>query len=124
MRARFEVLTGQRVIQRLRQYGVAKERGLRGVVVDSQARVYRRQQQLCPVDTGFMKGATRNETREDGLGYAIGWQGDDFTAQGLPFYPPFQEFGTRLMDAQPSLLPALFEEEPILRREVAQVMRG
>lgn len=61
---------------------------------------------LCPFDTGFMQQHLNIRFSEQGYGYELGWQAADFTAAALPFYPPYQEFGTTKMPAQPCLFPA------------------
>lgn len=61
---------------------------------------------LCPVDTGFMRAHLRTIFSNDGYSYQTGWLEEEFTKAGLPFYPPFQEFGTSKMAAQPCLFPA------------------
>lgn len=61
---------------------------------------------LAPKDTGFMAGHVRTVYSPDGLSFETGWLANDFAQAGRSFYPPFQEFGTRFMPAQPSLYPA------------------
>lgn len=56
--------------------------------------------------TGFMHDHVRVEFTPKGYSFEGGWLEDDFERVGLAFYPPFVEFGTWKMPAQPSLLPA------------------
>jgi HK97 gp10 family phage protein len=79
---------------------------------------------FCPVDTGFMQSHVRLEMSGDGLTFQVGWSAADFTSAGLPFYPPFQEFGTSRMRAQPSLFPAYRETEAAFRDDVKDFYRG
>lgn len=70
---------------------------------------------LAPFDTGRMSRLVRTVYTADGLGFETGWSAADFAAEGEPFYPPFQEFGTSRMAAQPSLYPAFRETERAYR---------
>lgn len=79
---------------------------------------------LAPVRTGFMRDHVAYRLTRSGLGYEVGWYERDFIGAGLPFYPPFQEFGTRLMAAQPSLGPAQRYVEPIVYQEARDVLRA
>lgn len=124
MAVRFRGLTTQRVIASLQQVGPDRLARLRQAMELSRLRVYDRQQQLVAVDTGRMKRLTRSVMREDGLRYEIGWLAEDFVAEGEDFYPPFPELGTVKQAAQPSLLPALFEEEPVLLRQLGLALQG
>lgn len=65
----------------------------------------------APKDTGFMASRVKTVYSADELSFETGWDAADFANEGLPFYPPFQEFGTRFMAAQPSLTPAYRETQ-------------
>lgn len=80
--------------------------------------------QLAPVRTGFMRDHVAYELLPSGLGYEAGWRESDFTAAGLPFYPLFQELGTRFMAANPSLGPAAQYVAPILLHEGRDILRA
>jgi HK97 gp10 family phage protein len=78
---------------------------------------------LAPVRTGFMRDHVRDEYSDDGLAVQVGWFADDFTSAALPFYPPFQEFGTSRMPAQPSLGPAYAEAKPIFEANLRKMLQ-
>jgi len=78
---------------------------------------------LTPVDTAFMVTHRHIRLTKSGLGFEAGWDASEFLNAGFAFYPFFQEFGTRMMAAQPSLGPAYRYIEPIFRdgtREIVQ----
>jgi hypothetical protein len=83
-------------------------------------RAYKAAQRYCPVDTRFMKEHMRLEFSDDDLIWELGWNEFEFEAAGLPFYPPYQEYGTDRHPAQPSVTPAHFEEEPRYQRELGR----
>jgi len=82
-----------------------------GLVVEGQAKT------LCAVDSGRLRGSITTQTRGMGTGTEapaqasdkISAPGDDLeTFVGTAvFYGPYVEFGTRRMDSQPFLRPAL-----------------
>lgn len=76
-------------------------------------------QQICAVDTGFMRDHVRTWFSPTGLVFEGGWDAADFFGAGLAFYPWFVEFGTRHMAAQPALLPAWDYVVPIFLAELA-----
>lgn len=123
MAVRFRSRTTARVIAALGRYDQDAREKIRGVMEASRVRALARQQELCAEDTGRMKRLTRSELRDDGFRYEMGWVGPDFAAEAQPFYPPFPELGTVKQAAQPSLLPALFEEEPRLLRALEAAFR-
>lgn len=52
-------------------------------------------QQLSRVKTGFMRAHVTLRESPMGLVWEVGWDVVDFVDAGLPFYPVFQELGTR-----------------------------
>lgn len=77
-----------------------------------------------PYDQGFMHDHVRTEYSNDGLRYETGWFAEDFAGAGLPFYPPFVEFGTSRAPAQPSLFPAREEVVPKFQQRLRQRLRA
>jgi hypothetical protein len=124
MAVRFRSTTTDRVIASLGRYDRSTQDRLRAEMEASRQRAYETQQALCAVDTGRMQRLTRSEMRDDGFRYEMGWTEPDFAAEGQPFYPPFPELGTVKQAAQPSLLPALFQEEPLLIAGLERALRG
>jgi hypothetical protein len=82
------------------------QRQFRAAVVDHAEGVVRVTKVYAAVDTGFMRDHTRYTLSPSGLISEQGWFMDDFASAGLDFYPPYVEFGTSRMAAQPALLPA------------------
>lgn len=78
----------------------------------------------CARDTGFMADHVRVEYSEKGYTFEGGWNADDFESSGLPFYPPFPEFGTSRQPAQPSLLPAFEDVSQSLEADLADSIRA
>lgn len=78
---------------------------------------------LSPYDTGFMSSNVTYTPIEPGEHWTVGWHRRDFDAAELPFYPPYQEFGTIFHPAQPSLGPAGREMFPLLGQDMGQMMR-
>lgn len=70
-------------------------------------------------DTGFMHDHVRVEYTPGGYAFEGGWNANDFDAAGLPFYPPFVEFGTSRHMAQPSIEPAYYEVARRLETDLA-----
>ena len=68
-------------------------------------------QLYAPVDEGNMRDLVRTVYDAEGFSFETGWDASDFARLNLPFYPPYQEFGTRFMPAQPSLYPAYKETQ-------------
>jgi HK97 gp10 family phage protein len=79
---------------------------------------------LTPVDTGWMVEHRHIRLTPSGLGFDAGWDASDFLGQGLAFYPFFQEFGTRFMNAQPSLGPAYEYIVPEFKQNVSDILRA
>lgn len=80
-------------------------------------------QQLCAVDTGFMRDHVRADMSPDDLTYNVGWKEEDFAEAGLPFYPPFVELGTSASEAQPALFPAHEQMTPHIQQDVGDALR-
>jgi hypothetical protein len=80
-------------------------------------------QQLCAVDTGFMRDHVRCELSPDELAYTVGWNPEDFAAAGLPFYPVWVELGSSLSPAQPALFPAHETMQPHVQADVGDALR-
>lgn len=78
---------------------------------------------LAPKDTEFMADHVDWWLSESELGFEVGWHVDDFVEAGLAFYPYFQEFGTRIMQAQPSLGPAWDANAPIFEDRMTRLLR-
>lgn len=91
---------------------------MKGTTRRSGIRAYNMAQDLCPVDKGFMKENMLLEFTPEDLIWELGWDERDFEAAGLPFYPPYQEFGTSRNAAQPSITPAFFEEQDRFQQEL------
>lgn len=108
------------VVANLRQYGERAKARAHEVVQESADRVFATAQELCPVDTGYMKSQMREEFTPKGFGYQVGFHASDFPGA---FYPLYQEFGTRFMRAQPCIFPAAELEKPRFRRELADALR-
>jgi HK97 gp10 family phage protein len=62
--------------------------------------------QIAPKKTGYLARNTRVRYSPDEMSFTVGWHPEDFVPHGLPFYPPYVEFGTSRQAAQPSLRPA------------------
>lgn len=73
-------------------------------------------------DKGFMHDNVRVEYSTRGYTFEGGWNEDDFAAAGLPFYPPFVEFGTSTQAAQPSIMPAYDQVAARLERDLASTL--
>jgi HK97 gp10 family phage protein len=80
-------------------------------------------QALAPKDTAFMAEHVRTEYTPEGFGFETGWLAQDYLDAGLPFYPPYQEFGTRFMPPQPSLYPAYKATQEFYLEEVRKNIR-
>ena len=78
---------------------------------------------LAPVDTGFMREQIRDEYSPEGLTVQVGYREEDFTAKGLPFYAPYQEYGTVYMAAQPHIGPAYRAMLPHFKEDVSAILR-
>jgi hypothetical protein len=93
-----------------------------------------RQQQLtaelAPYDvtTGpeafHMRDNVRLRYSDDGLIYEVGFDAEDFTEAGRPFYPIYTEFGTRFMAARPCVFPARDRIYPEYKADLSANVRA
>lgn len=79
---------------------------------------------LAPKRTGFMADHLKEFFTPSGLGFEVGWDASDFISAGFAFYPVFQELGTRVMDAQPSIGPAAADRLPVFQERMADLIRA
>lgn len=82
------------------------------------SRVVQIAQRLVPVDTGRMWGSIKPVFTEQGLRFYVHFDPADFEKDGVAYYPPFVEFGTSRMAAQPSLTPAWAHERASYKRGI------
>jgi HK97 gp10 family phage protein len=66
---------------------------------------------FAPKRTGRMARLVKTVYSAEGFDFETGWFAEDFLDEGEAFYPPYQEFGTRFIAAQPSLYPAYKETQ-------------
>jgi HK97 gp10 family phage protein len=78
---------------------------------------------LAPKRTGFMAEHIKEFFTPSGLGFEVGWDAEDFYSAGFAFYPYFQEFGTRVMAAQPSIGPAADDRFPAFQQRMGDLLR-
>lgn len=79
--------------------------------------------QLCPVDTERMRNSLDYELSPDELTFNVFYDPAPFIADGVAYYPPFVEFGTVNMDAQPTLLPAFNEMDLVYQADISRLVR-
>lgn len=102
---------------------------VKDVVGRNAALIQTRTIDLCPKDTFYMSEHVRADFSKDGYNVVIGWDAKDFLGtldekgHARAFYPPYVEFGTRHMMAQPSLSIAYQEQIPIYRQELNAALR-
>lgn len=75
---------------------------------------------FAPRDSGFLADHVAQWFTPRGFEFEVGWDPDTFAQAGLPYYPPFVEFGTERNAAQPSLGPAYNEVAPQFRRALGE----
>lgn len=68
--------------------------------------------QLAPKSTGYMARNIKFELTPDEMEFSVFLDPDDFTGNGLPFYPLYVHQGAAGRSAQPFLQEALAEMEP------------
>lgn len=78
---------------------------------------------LCPVDTGFMQDHLALEFTPKGFGFSVGWKEEEFSAAGLPFYPPYVVFGTDKQAPQDPLTPAYNQHIPPFQASLGAIIR-
>lgn len=111
------------VVANLHKYDALIRGEIEKEVLDSAEAVKAETQRLCAFDTGFMHDHVTAYISPGVLSYEVGWSADDFSEAGHPFYPPFLEFGTSRMPAQPALFPAYAAERPVFQRRVREAVR-
>lgn len=79
--------------------------------------------QLSPVDTGRMRESLRYDLSPDKLAFDVYFDPLPFLVDGVPYYPPFQEFGTKFHDAQPSLIPAFRAYDSVYKTDIRKSVR-
>lgn len=79
--------------------------------------------QLSPVDTGRMRESLTVSFSDMGLAFDVFFDPLPFIVDGVAYYPPFQEFGTKYMDAQPSLIPAYRFHERRYKADIGASVR-
>lgn len=79
--------------------------------------------ELSPFDTGFMSSHVTYTPAPDRLSFTVGWHRADFDAEGFAPYYFFQEFGTEMHAAQPSLTPTAHQMLPDVPPDLAAAMR-
>lgn len=79
--------------------------------------------ELSPFDTGFMSSHVEYTPESDLLAFTVGWHESDFEAAGFEPYYFYQEFGTKRMNAQPSLGPTAHQGLPDLEQDLRETMR-
>jgi len=75
------------------------------------------------VRTGRTRNAIKTTYSEGGLSWRTFVDPAPFEADSEPYYPPFLEFGTEHMEADPFFFSAFIETEAILKANVADEMR-
>jgi HK97 gp10 family phage protein len=78
---------------------------------------------LAPKDTGFMAANIEEIISPSGLAFSVGCDAAVFAAAGLPFYPPYVEFGTSQSPAQPFLFPAFEAMQPHISKDMGDALR-
>jgi HK97 gp10 family phage protein len=79
--------------------------------------------QLAPKETGYMARNIKVEYTPDEIGFDVFCDPNDYLPHGLPFYPPYQEYGTSMMEAQPFLRPAFEAMSPYYRADISRAIR-
>lgn len=80
--------------------------------------------ELAPFDTGFMsEHVTFSPLKQGPYDFEVGWYQEDFDRAGHPPYYVYQELGTVMQEAQPSLGPASRALESDLQRDVTQMLK-
>ena len=87
-------------------------------------------EELAPYDTSkpaeefHLRDNVRLRYSEDGLVYAVGFEEEDFTEAGQPFYALYTEFGTRFMNARPCVFPARDQIAPQFKADLSRNVRA
>lgn len=80
--------------------------------------------QLVHVDTGRTYNAIDTSYGDAGLSFQTFVDVEPFVRDGVDYYPPYEEFGTRFRPAHPFLFPAFRLTEPVLKAAVAGEIRA
>lgn len=124
MRLDLQTRNASALVANLYQWDRRFQRDVRSLVQDIGRDARAAARTIVPYDTGFMHDHLRLEFSPSGLVWSLGWLEREFAAAGLPFYPPYQEFGTLFMPAQPTLGPAARHVEEDMRIRLAELMRA
>lgn len=79
---------------------------------------------LAPIDTGFLYATIEDTYSPNGMAFTVGCDPAAYEAEGLPYYPPYVEFGTESSPAQPFLFPAFEAIKPHFQRDVSNAIRA
>ena len=77
--------------------------------------------ELAPKDTSFMAEHIKLRISSGGLVFEVYLDPKDFAAAGLPYYPPFVEFGTQNSSEQPYLGPAFDAIAPYFKQDAKKL---
>jgi hypothetical protein len=88
--------------------------------------------ELCNVDTGYMRSQLKLKITRDGYNFAVGFWAEDFVGKVNPatgkviqvFYPPFPILGTRFMAGFDFLSAALRIRKSALREGYRAALRS
>lgn len=87
---------------------------VRHVVQMNGSEMQRKAQRKSPVDTGTLKR---------GIGLEISDGGMTATVESTTEYAPYQEYGTRFMEAQPFMKPAFNEQKEKFKRDLKKLVK-
>ena len=71
-------------------------------------------QEKAPVDTGTLKRSIKLDIEDGGMRAVVEAEAE---------YAPYQEFGTRFMDAQPYMKPAFNQQQAKFKSDLSRVMK-
>ena len=97
---------------------------IRRQVRESAGELHALTDKLAARDTEFMANHIQEWITANGYAFEVGWDAMDFYEAGHPFYPPFVEFGTRYMMAQPALGPAADQVFPRHSERISEIIRN
>lgn len=75
------------------------------------------------VDTGKMRDSIEDRYSDQGRIASVGWDGNEFTADGDYPYYYVHELGSSTVSPQPMIRPAHARHAPILQRNISALMR-
>lgn len=93
----------------------AKLSAVRKAVMKNGARLQSRAMHNAPVKTGFLRRSIGLEIADNGLTAIV---------EPTASYAPYQEYGTRFMQAHPFVRPALASTEPEFERDIKKALEG